>query len=159
MDCQQFGCRQRHRLMVGVGVFAAVCIALAGCGESGPKLNPVKGKVLFKGQPAGGAQIVFHPASAGSAANGGSAEPETPQPKPYGAVGADGSFSLRTEPFGEGAPAGDYNVTASWIIRDANDPLKSTSKLPTKYADPTASGLKATVKDGPNELQPFNLSP
>jgi hypothetical protein len=112
----------------------------------------VKGKVLFKGQPAEGAQVVFRPPNEDPNAK--------PQPNPYGDVRADGSFTLRTEPYGDGAPAGDYIVMISWYTRsDPEDPLTSKSKLPAKYADPTNPILKSTVKEGSNELPPFDLKP
>jgi hypothetical protein len=117
----------------------------------------VKGKVLFKGQPAEGAQIVFRPAGEAAGAN---SQSTTAQSNPYGDVKADGTFTLRTEPYGEGAPAGDYVVLISWYTQsNPDDPLSSKSKLPAKYADPTTPLLKATVKEGDNDLPPFDLKP
>jgi hypothetical protein len=116
----------------------------------------VKGKVLFKGQPAEGAQVVFRPAA--ESAGGGGSTPTASQPNPYGDVKSDGTFTLRTEPIGEGAPAGDYVVMISWYTRtDPEDPLTAKSKLPAKYSDPTTPILKATVKEGDNDLPPFDL--
>ena len=54
---------------------------------------------------------------------------------------------------------GDYIVMVTWYSVDPEDPLKSSSKLPAKYADPTKPLLKVTVKEGANELEPFNLKP
>jgi hypothetical protein len=131
--------------------------AVVSCQKSSVKLNPVKGKVLFKDQPAEGAQIVFRPA--GENAPGGS-QPGPSQPNPFGDVKADGTFTLRTEPIGEGAPAGEYVVMISWYTRsDPEDALTSKSKLPAKYADPANPILKATVKEGDNDLPPFDLKP
>jgi hypothetical protein len=123
---------------------------IAACKKSSVKLYPVKGKVLFKDQPAEGAQVVFQKVNP---------DPNAKLEMSHGRVGADGSFTLRTEPYGEGAPAGDYVVMVSWTVRDAKDELKTISKLPHKYADPTTPVLKATVKEGKNELEPFNLKP
>ena len=132
-------------------MFGLLLVA-SSCKKSSVKLNPVKGKVLFKGQPAEGAQVVFRRATEDANAK--------PEPNPYGDVRADGSFTLRTEPYGEGAPAGDYIVLVSWYTRtDPEDPLSSKSKLPVKYSDPTNPALKATVKEGNNELPPFDLKP
>jgi hypothetical protein len=130
---------------------------VAACKKSSAKLYPVKGKVLFKGQPAEGAQVVFRPVAEN--APGGS-PPAASQPSPFGDVKADGTFTLRTEPGGEGAPVGDYNVMISWYTRtNPEDPLSSKSKLPAKYADQTNPVLKATVKEGTNELEPYDLKP
>jgi hypothetical protein len=143
-----------HRsLAAKIGIVLAMFVLLSvvtACKKSSVKLYPVKGKVLFKGQPAEGAQVVFRPATEDSSAK--------PQPNPYADVRADGSFTLRTEPYGEGAPAGDYVVMISWYTRsDPEDALTSKSKLPAKYADPTNPVIKATVKEGENDLQPFDL--
>jgi hypothetical protein len=138
-------------------VIFSLLSAVTACKKSSVKLYPVKGKVLFKGQPVEGAQVVFRPAaeSAGGDSQKGSAAPNS-----YGDVKSDGTFTLRTEPIGEGAPAGDYAVMISWYTRtNPDDPLSSKSKLPAKYADPTSPILKATVKEGNNELPPFDLKP
>jgi len=91
-------------------VFSLLSVVSA-CKKSSVKLYPVKGKVLFKGQPAEGAQVVLRPANESDA--GGSKTDSAP-PNPYGDVKADGTFTLRTEPIGEGAPAGDYVGMISW---------------------------------------------
>jgi len=138
----------------GTGVLAslaaAACLLVAGCGPAGPKLNPVSGKVLFQQQPAAGAQVVFQPV--GSA---GEAHPLTPS----GTTGADGSFTLATHPHGEGALAGDYIVLVSWYPDNAREEANPKNKLPAKYSDPAAALIKATVKEGNNELPPFELKP
>lgn len=137
-------------------IFSSLTVVTA-CKKSSVKLYPVKGKVLFKGQPAEGAQVVFRPAAENA---GGGSPPNTTQSNPYADVRADGTFVLRTEPHGEGAPAGDYVVMISWYTRsDPEDPLSSKSKLPAKYADPTNPILKATVKESDNDLPPFDLKP
>jgi len=137
-------------------IFALLSVVSA-CKKSSVKLYPVTGKVLFKGQPAEGAQVVFRPAGE---ATGNNAQSATAQQNPFGDVKSDGTFTLRTEPLGEGAPAGDYAVMISWYTRtNLHDPLSSKSKLPAKYSDPTTPILKATVKEGKNELPPFDLKP
>jgi hypothetical protein len=148
-----------HRsLSAKIAVISALFVLLSvvsACKKSSVKLYPVKGKVLFKGQPAEGAQVVFRPA--GEAAGTG-AQSSTPPSNPFADVKSDGTFTLRTEPYGEGAPAGEYVVMISWYTRtDPEDPLSSKSKLPAKYADPTNPIIKATVKEGDNDLQPFDL--
>lgn len=44
----------------GAGVLLAT-LCLAGCGEAGPKLNPIEGEVTYVGKPIGGGKIRFVP--------------------------------------------------------------------------------------------------
>jgi hypothetical protein len=135
-------------------VIFALLSVVAACKKSSVKLYPVKGKVLYKGQPAEGAQVVFRPAADNA---GGASTAAAAAPNPYGDVKADGSFSLHTE-FGEGAPAGEYMVLITWyMLTNPDEPQSSKSKLPAKYADQSNPILKATVKEGSNELPPFDL--
>jgi hypothetical protein len=145
-----------RRLLGKLPMVLVGCALFTACNSSPVKLYPVKGKVLVKSQPANGAQIVFRPVNESSEAAGKTAESQAPIS--YGSVDAQGNFMLRTEPYGEGAPAGEYNVLITWYSGNPEDPLSGKSKLPAKYADPSAPILKATVKEGPNELEPFNLN-
>ncbi len=128
-------------------LLVAMGLTLGGCSKSPVKLNPVRGQVFFKDQPLEGAQIVFQPV-------GGTTKE---QPMAYGTAGADGSFSLDTHPYGPGAVAGEYVVFVTSYGVDSKDPDKKVSKLPAKYADQANPLLKATVKEGKNELDPFRL--
>ncbi len=124
-----------------------LCLLAAACNRSSLKLHPVKGKVTYKEQPTEGASIVFQPV-----------EGVTPErPMAHADVKADGTFQLRTEPHGEGAVVGDYNVLIMWFGSASGEALDAKSKLPAKYADPASPLLKATVKEGPNEIEPFAL--
>jgi hypothetical protein len=144
--------RDRFSVVIWLRLLSILALVMLGgaCNKSTVKLHPVKGKVLFKDQPADGAQIVFRPANE---------DPAAKLPTPYATVGADGGFTLRTEPHGEGALPGDYIVMISWYGPDPKNPEQSVNKLPTKYADPTTPLLKVTVKEGINELEPFKLKP
>lgn len=123
---------------------------LAGCGDGGPKLQPVSGKVLVGDAPAEYATVVFHPVGAGPDAA-----------KPRGTVQADGTYTLTTTTAGDGAPAGEYQVTVEWWlsgVKKASDPdAPPKNRLPAKYADPARSGLTATVGAGPTEVPTFTL--
>jgi hypothetical protein len=134
-------------LLVGAG------LTLLGCGNSSAvKLFPVQGKVLFKDQPAEGAKVVFLPAGDENAQFRGA--------RPAATVTADGSFEVRTEPHGAGAPAGDYIVLITWFPpRDENPNSNPKNKLPNKYSDQGNPLLKVTVKEGENKLDPFKLTP
>lgn len=128
-------------------LLVALGLTPGGCNKSPFKLNPVHGQVFFKDQPLEGAQIVFQPA-------GGTAKE---QPMAYGTAAADGSFDLSTHPHGPGAVAGDYVVFITSYGVDPKNPEKKVSKLPAKYADQANPLLKATVKEGKNDLEPFRL--
>jgi len=134
-----------------------VCAALAvlsavGCGTKGPTLYPVRGQVVFDGKPAAGATLVFHPAA------GDSKSADRP-PTPTRTVQADGSFTLATYPYGDGAPAGEYRVAIVWLDRSkAGSDASIPNRLPARYGNADTSGLKATVNAGPTDLQPFQLA-
>jgi hypothetical protein len=133
-------------------VIIAFGAALAGCNTSPIKLYPVKGKVLFRDQPAEGAKVVFLPAGEENAQYRGA--------RPAATVAADGSFEMQTEPYGVGAPLGDYVVLITWFPpRDENPNNNPKNKLPNKYGDPSNSRLMASVKEGENKLDPFMLKP
>ena len=133
-------------------VFVAGCSRVSG-------FNPVEGKVLWRGKPAAGARVIFHPIL------------ETPnQLQPSALVEADGSFHLKTWNPGhrgdpaDGAPPGEYRATIDWLdfSRKASPPkdkLKgyAEDKLKGRYADPKRSSLQVTVKEGENVLPPFEL--
>lgn len=126
-----------------------VPLALAGCGQHGPALYPVTGKVVgADGKPLEHATVVFHPVAGDAGPNA---------VKPRGKVGADGAFTLTTHTAGDGAPAGEYRVTVElWLGGKGDEP--PANRLPQKFAKPDQSGLKATVGAGPTELTPFIVS-
>ncbi len=136
----------RQALGLGTALAAVACVSCAG----GQKVYPVRGQVLFQGKPAAGATVVFHPVSADPKAV------ERP-PTPTGTVQPDGSFTLSTYPYGDGAPPGEYKVAVVWLDREKAVEGSVPNRLPAKYASPQDSGLTATVNAGPTELQPFQL--
>lgn len=124
--------------------------ALACCSCGGrPKVYPVSGKVLFEGQPATGAVVVFH-----------SVGQEDKADLPHAVVAADGTFQVTTFRKNDGAPRGRYHVTVVWRVRrvgaepgDDDDGIVLTPR----YIRPTQSGLLAEVKQEPTTLEPFQL--
>jgi hypothetical protein len=126
---------------------AVIALTLASCGDTRKPVVPVRGKMLFRGKPAEGALVVFNPV--------GESDPNAV--KPQGLVSNDGSFEVSTYGEKDGAPAGEYMVTFVWMIEN---PKNKTiwSPLPAQFMQPDKSGLRVTIKDGPNELQPFELN-
>jgi hypothetical protein len=140
-------------------VLAAAALGLCSCG--GPdrvEVSPVRGKVLFRGQPVPYAWVVFYP-------QGGSEEVQ--RMRPSGRAGPDGSFTLTSYDEGDGAPAGQYKVTVEWPSEDPNDPSnpddpetrvpRGPDRFGGRYADPATTPLTATVKEGDNDLEPLRL--
>lgn len=121
-----------------------------GCGSASPTVagqkpvHPVRGKLYVGDKPASGAFILFVP-------NNESAD--KPDPRPRATVDENGDFQLSTYGENDGAPVGTYEVSVTWPVDGRDD----EDKLMGRYRDPGQSRLKATVKDGPNELPPFKL--
>lgn len=142
-----------------------VIVALVvGCGEKYPRRPVVQaeGKVLYKGKPAIGAQVLLVPE--------GDDSPDAV--KPRGRVGPDGVYRLTTYPAPDGkpdgAPPGKYLVSLRWTSRpaiaadpDEPDPAGPPGGprrdfLRDKYSNPKTSGL--TVQVEPNKpIAPIEL--
>lgn len=88
---------------------------------------PVTGKVTQAGQPVTAGSIYLHAASATAY------QKDTPS----SLLQLDGSFSLKTFPFGEGVPPGQYKVTLS-------PELATRLKLP-EYGKAAQTPLTITV--------------
>ncbi|MCI0460787.1 MAG: hypothetical protein L0Z62_27880 [Gemmataceae bacterium] len=126
-------------------------VAIPACGQSGPKLHPVRGKVTVRGKPAAHALVFLHRV--------GRTDPS--EPVPYGQVGNDGQFVLTTRKDGDGARPGDYVITVYWP--DMSKPEDGNGQRPDAlngaYDKPAASKLKAVVKAEENTLPPLDLTP
>lgn len=117
--------------------------------------NPVEGTVLYNGEPARGAVVVFHPKD----------DDSLTARRSTGVVDDSGTFTLSTRKPGDGAAAGEYLVTIVWP--EEAGPAKPTlstapppdppDRLKGRYADRGKSGLSAVVKPGRNRLPPFEL--
>ncbi len=94
---------------------------------------PVHGQLLCDGCAVAGATVAFS-----------TVNPETKRSTRVAdaLTEGDGSFTLSTYTAGDGAPAGEYQVTV----------VSRSAPLPDKYRNPATSGLTATVKSGKNEF-------
>lgn len=133
----------------GVAILVGLLVGLSGCGSgqySGP-VYPVKGKVLLAtGKPLTTGSVQFIPESGGALASG--------------KIGSDGSFSLVSLDKREGAAPGSYKVRIEPSLEMTAPRGKSRTALPfaLKYTDDDGdTGLTATVKAEPTELEPFRL--
>lgn len=126
----------------------ALLIFMGGACSSAPQEDrkpvfPTRGQVFVGGQPAESAFVLFTPVN----------EPaEAKDPRPRAEVEKDGSFALSTYGDKDGAPAGEYIVTVTWPDKE-----EQADRLLGRYSDAARSALRATVKEGSNELPPFQL--
>jgi hypothetical protein len=108
---------------------AVAAVLLPGCG--GPRLAPVKGRVVFNGQPVKEAAITFSPAGAEKQLEAG--KPAT------GFTEADGTFVLSTFSKEDGALVGTHSVN---VVLDDTNPARCKRH----------KGLTLEVKPGSNEF-------
>ena len=152
--------RDAHRTASAVAL--AGFTLLVGC-DSGPPAGkhpvyPVEGQVLFNGKPVANAVVSFHPVDESKFGDS--------IPRPTGQTDENGRFQLMTYYSGDGAPEGSYLVSIAGRGRplaeagNLLDSAKSAGKadvLQGRFVNPKTSGLKATIKAGPNPLEPFQL--
>ena len=128
--------------------FAVLALWVSACSK-GPQssenrkpVHPVHGQLFVGGKPAGGAFVLFVPVNE---------PPEPVDPRPRSEVAPDGSFDLNMYEEKDGAPVGEYIVTVMWMDSDGD-------KLKGQFSDIAKSKIRATVKEGPNQLPPFKLN-
>jgi serine/threonine-protein phosphatase CPPED1 len=111
---------------------------------------PFEGKILFEGQPSENATVRLMK------------KVTTPKERfnvvSEGLTDKDGVFKLSTYKGFDGAPEGEYVVTVVNVGKYDDGEEARPNKLPAKYASPTTSGLKVTVKAGDNTKAVIELS-
>lgn len=125
---------------------AVLALCPVGCGESGPKLHPVRGTVTVNGKPAPFVRVQFRHANQELPGN---------LKSPVGMTDASGAFELSTSGDRDGAFEGDYTVTFEWL--SGND-LGAYDRFGGRFAKPDASARKVRVEPKSNELPPFDLT-
>lgn len=110
----------------------------------GPR-SPVSGKVTFADDPLEKGVVIFTRA----------ASDNEPGLEARGEITHTGTYELRTPDGKEGLPAGTYSVAVvSSEPSDPNDEYSvPKSLIPTKYNDPTKSGIKVQVSETPEPGQ------
>ncbi len=116
-------------------VISMLCLMVTGCGSDAPDLVEVTGKAIHNQQPLVAGSIWFHPDPSNEV-----------QGEPSSCVlQMDGSFTMRTYPYGDGVPPGKYKVTLS-------PELAGRIKLPN-YGDPAKTPLELVVpNDGLKDI-------
>ena len=131
----------------------------AGCGKpQGEPVYPVSGSVFFKGQPAAGVRVIFHPTGQTPGGN---------VVRPSAETLEDGSFRLTSVEPGDGAAKGQYNVSLTWlatgnaggtgIMGGGEARAGGPDRLGNRYSDPGNSGLSFSVSEGENVVPRFDL--
>ena len=78
-----------------------IIFLITGCNQDKPKLVKVNGKIKFNGQPLTAGSITFHPASTNTFT----------KDNPSSILQEDGSFKMKTFPYGDGVSPGEYKIT------------------------------------------------
>lgn len=139
-------------LIVQSFVIAAL-LSILGCGPKPPKPYPATGTVHVNGKPAERVLLIFYPETA--------LPTEFQVPTPRAMTGSDGQYKITTYSGEDGAPAGEYRISAVWMTKrpDDMDPeaFNARDRLKGKYADPDRSGLRVTIEPGGNVLELLDL--
>lgn len=122
-----------------LSVVAVVLLALCGCSGERPKLVSVTGKVTHKGRPLTAGSIIFHPDAGNS----------YQKDRPSSLLQLDGSFTMKTFPFGDGVPPGRYKVTLA--------PELANRIGRPNFAYPDKTPLSLTVPDEGLTAQVFEV--
>lgn len=147
--------RVLSRRVLAASLAALVAFQCTSCDKDKRRpVFPVRGQVFFESRPTPDALVIFHPVN----------DPDPQAPRPIGRVGADGRFTTTTYRTDDGAPAGEYLVTITWVKEtdrqgaakeEQKDPV---NRLPDRYSKPETSQLRVQIKEGPNDLVPFQLT-
>ena len=76
-------------------------LLFSACGQDKPKLVKVAGKLTHNGKPLTAGSIYFHPAQKNSFT----------KDNPSSILQEDGAFNMKTFPYGDGIPCGEYKIT------------------------------------------------
>lgn len=136
------------RLVLCSTAMVAIALGLTGCGDSdGFKLAPVKGKVVYKGQPVTAGSLTFRPLGSGNSEKAAAlGKPATAEVK------EDGTFVVTTEKPGDGAVVGKHQV----MFTPVSIAAKSYDDKPPQspYVGLTPKQSEVEVKGGaPNDLE------
>lgn len=114
----------------GAILIAILAISSGGCGKSGkPTLVPAIGEVMFKGEPLTAGSVIFFPDESVDYQND----------RPSSMLQVNGSFTMKTYPFGDGVSPGKYKVCL-------NPPLANAIKSP-RYGDPKTTPWEVEIPD------------
>jgi len=102
---------------------------ITACNQNKPKLVKVNGKIKLNGQPLTAGSIHFHPSLTNTFT----------KDNPSSILQEDGSFNMKTFPYGDGVSPGEYKITLA-------PQLASRISLPN-LAYPEKTNVKITVPE------------
>jgi hypothetical protein len=121
-------------------VLALYCCLGIGCSSQPDELAvfPVKGVLVYKGQPLENALLTFHPVDR--------ADPRRTAAR--ATTTKEGKFELSTRNANDGAAEGEYTVTVECykLVGSKGSWEPGPNILPPKYSSPQSSDLKVSVK-------------
>ena len=131
--------------------FALIALAVLGgfglgCSEQSDQLPvvPVKGVLVYKGQPLENALLTFHPVD----------RTDPRRMTARATTTAEGKFELSTHNANDGAAEGEYSVTVECykLVGGKGSWEPGPNILPPKYSSPQSSDIKVSVsKDDATE--------
>jgi hypothetical protein len=129
-----------------LGITAILLLVTSGCGGSSGEfqLAPVKGKVIYNGQPVTSGSIHFRPIAVQGAKKGMQGKPAS------GQVQSDGTFVLTTFRQGDGAIVGKHEVSYIPATGGAETYQDQPEKSP--YLGLVPKEKQVEVKPGTNEI-------
>ena len=110
----------------------------SGCGQSGPDVAPVSGRITLDGRPLASADVAFQPDGAQRASSG--------------RTDADGRYELMFKRGQPGALVGQHTVRIS-VSREI---VRNPPQIPARYD--TQSELRREVKVGEENVFDFDLT-
>jgi hypothetical protein len=113
-------------------VIVVVLTVASGCGNSGPQIAPVQGRVTLDGRPLAQADITF--------------QPEGAQRASIGRTDGDGRYELAYKRGEPGAIVGKHTVH----VEVSSELVANPPPIPARYA--ADSELHHEVKPGDNEI-------
>jgi hypothetical protein len=137
--------------------FLLTALLAVGCASSQDRprdpVQPARGLVTYQGKPAAGVLVsFFRPADEKGC---------RPQPS-YAITREDGTYSLGTYLADDGAPPGEYGVTAIWrefkIDADGEYHFKGPDKLGGRYSETIVPVIRITIDRGQTELPTIELN-
>lgn len=133
---------QMDSSLLSIAWLASISILpiMLGCGESGPEIVPVSGRVSIDGQPLRHGFIRFLP-------DGWRAS--------TGEIDSDGRFTLSCHQAGDGAAVGCHRIEITAAEQISEHELRWHA--PKKYADASVSGLTYEISEPTSEVL-FDLS-
>lgn len=135
-------------LQVAPVLMLSLSLLVQGCGpkEWKAKVVPARGSISINGSPAEGVMVTLSPRGD---------QVDKRESQPWGISNADGTFTLTTYEFKDGAPEGAYDVLVRWP--DDVHSMDAIDMLSGAYSKPEKSQWQMTVAKGSPELPPIKI--